>query len=87
MWKEYGYVISSKYRKYVVLSLYKHPKTPTQIASEMQTHLGHISRSLQELSRKNIVKCINPDAVKGKVYELTEIGICIANQIIEDKKI
>jgi predicted transcriptional regulator len=87
MWIEYGYVVASKYRKHILLSLLKHPKTPTQLAAEMHTPLGHISRSLQELSRKNIVVCINPDAIKGKIYQLTEMGIIISNQICEDAKV
>lgn len=86
MWKEYGYIISSKYRVAIILSLHKHPKTPTQIAKENNKTLGHISRALQELLKYKIVYCINPEFNKGKVYKLTEVGENIANQIIEDKK-
>jgi len=86
MWEKYGYIISSKYRIHVVISLLKHPKTPTQISSEMKANLGHISRTLKELSKLQIVLCINPSAIKGRIYKLTIVGEQIANQIIEDNK-
>lgn len=52
MWREYGFVISSKYRKAVIFSLRERPKTPSEIALESKCNISHISRALRELSRE-----------------------------------
>ncbi len=74
MWREYGFVISSKYRKAVIFSLRERPKTPSEIALESKCNISHISRALRELSGSRLTECVNPDATKGRVYKLTEIG-------------
>lgn len=81
MWAEYGYVISSKYRKLAVLALLNHPKIPTQISAEVNSPLGHISRALRELTAHKITTCINPKNVKGRMYALTKEGEKIAKQL------
>ena len=80
-WKDYGFVVISKYRKKVVLALLKHPMTPRQISNETKINISHISRTLHELTRKQIVFCMTPDRVKGRVYSLTEKGTRIAKLI------
>jgi len=80
-WKKYGYVISSGYRKKVILSLTEGPKTPKQIAIETSLYLSHVSKTLKELSSFEIVTCLNPELKRGRVYELTKDGKEIAKQI------
>ena len=80
-WKKYGYVISSNYRKKVILSLTEGPKTPKQIATETNLYLSHVSKTLNELSSSEIVICLNPELKRGRVYELTKDGREIAKQI------
>ena len=77
-WKKYGYVISSKYRKKVILCLVEEPKTPKQIATDTNLHLSHVSHTLKELSSLNIVTCLTPELRRGRVYKLTDDGKEIA---------
>jgi predicted transcriptional regulator len=80
-WKKYGYVVSSHYRKKVVISLLAGPKTPKQIAVEVDIYLSHVSKTLNELSSLDIVGCLTPDLRRGRVYELKKDGIEIAKYL------
>ena len=84
MWEKYGFVVSSKYRIITTVSLMKHPKTPSQIANEINCQLSHISRALKQLMDENIVECINPNVTRGRMYKLSDIGIKIAKQLMEN---
>ena len=72
-WKEVSFIIRSKYRKEVLLSLIK-PKTPTEIAKELNLHRAHISRALIDLTKQKLVTCLTPDEKKGRLYIRTKLG-------------
>ena len=40
-----------------------------------------VSDVLREFRKKNIVRCINPEETKGRIYELTKLGKEIAKDI------
>jgi predicted transcriptional regulator len=84
-WTEYGFVAVSKNRTRVVLSLCKHPKTPSQISAEVGLATAHVSRALKEMAEKDIVVCLTPKVLKGRIYSLTDIGKSIAEVILKDK--
>lgn len=73
-WEKFGYVASSKYRRNIVLSLVNNHKMPKELAEYTGMYISHVSSTLTELNKKNIVKCINPEMRKGKIYILTEVG-------------
>lgn len=83
-WDVYGKIVASKYRQGVLRSLHEHPKTPTQIADEIKKHQSHVSKTLQELVEFDLVICLNPDAKKGRLYELTEQGESVHSQLAEE---
>jgi len=80
-WSDYGYVVVSKYRKEIVLALLDHPKTPNQLSDQLRVNVSHVSRALRELTQKQIVSCLAPNRIKGRVYGLTGKGTKIANII------
>ena len=86
-WNEYGYIIASNYRLKVVRSLLIHPKTPKQISVETKIGLTHVSRTLKELATREMVQCINPQEVKGRVYTLTDKGKKVAKLTEKDNSI
>lgn len=79
-WELYSFVVRSERRKNIVLFLEK-PKTPTEIAKEIKASTPHVSRSLKEFSDKGLVRCLTPKAKVGRVYELTEVGKEIRNEM------
>lgn len=79
--KLYGFVISSSYRKMVLLELSKSPQIPTNIARRLNINVNHVSRALSQLNSKGLVRCINPEERKGRVYILTELGRKVLNRL------
>lgn len=80
-WNKFGYILSSKYRRKIIISLKGDPKTPKQISLELELHLSHVSSTLKDLTRIGIIKCLTPDLRKGKLYGLTGIGEEIVNKL------
>ena len=72
-WKLLSFVLRSKQRKAIIISLVT-PKTPTNIASEIKVSVSHVSRTLREFQEKRIVKCITPKEKVGRIYVLTKEG-------------
>lgn len=83
IWKLYGYVVRSEYRKLIVERLHSKPAMPKEIAQATNKPRSHISRALRELEDMTIVICINPQEKKGRIYRLTEKGKQIAKMILE----
>lgn len=83
LWMKYAYVISSKVRKKIILSLSNKPLTPTQIADETGLNLSQVSRSFNDLKDKNLIECLNPEEKKGRLYRLIEDGEWVLDKIKE----
>jgi DNA-binding MarR family transcriptional regulator len=74
-WDEVSFVISSRYRIAVVQRLATGPATPSQIATDADVGISHVSRSLQRLRDRSLVDLlVSDDRKKGRVYGLTERG-------------
>ena len=73
-----GYVVSSTYRTEVMKTLMDKPKIPSQIAADIGIKLNHISNVLNQLKKKGLIRLINPEDKKGRIYELTDVGLEIA---------
>lgn len=65
---------SSNYRHRITESIGNNTLTPSEIARKTKLRLNHVSMFLKELKENNLVKCLNEDSRKGRLYELTELG-------------
>ena len=65
---------SSEYRLKIIKSIGKDTLTPSEIANKTGIRLNHVSMFLKELKEHNLVKCLNEDTRKGRLYVLTELG-------------
>ena len=78
------YVKISKYREKVVEAL-KHADVngliPKQISQKTGILQNHISIVLKQLADKELVVCINPEARKGRIYRLTDMGFMVGGLI------
>lgn len=81
-WDDLGFIIRSKYRKAVFLSLEK-PIRPSQISKKLNLRLTHITRALRELKQKGFAKCLNPKEKIGRFYTLTKKGKYIFKKVKE----
>lgn len=48
---------------------------------EFSVHQNTISGTLRQLRDQKIVEVINPEAKKGRIYKLTDIGLEIAKEL------
>ena len=71
--KELSYVLSGQLRKKVIESLII-PTTPTELSKKLKGDRSSISRVLLFFQEKNLVKCINQEDKKGRIYQLTDKG-------------
>lgn len=81
IWNKLGFVLASKYRKDIVLRLKERPKTPKELAKETSLQLSNVSSTLKDLRNENIVECLTPKQVKGKLYGLTNDGKRLINKL------
>jgi len=72
-WDDIGFVISSNYRKKVLKAL-DTEKQPSELSKELNINKTHISRTLNELESKEMIKCLNPNLKKGKLYVISDYG-------------
>ena len=81
-WDEISFVISSRYRVVVLQRLSETPATPSQIASEADCSIAHVSRALQELREHSLVELlVSEDRRKGRLYGISEFGQTVWDQI------
>lgn len=74
-WDEIGFVLASTYRETVLGRLVAGPATPSQLATETNHSISHISRALSELREHDFVELlVSDDRKKGRVYGCTEQG-------------
>lgn len=72
-WKHISFIISSDYRE-KVLKILENPKMPSKISKELSIDKAHISKTLKDLEKEKLVKCLTPDSAKGKLYVITDYG-------------
>lgn len=65
---------SSAYRLKIIQAIGDDTLTPSEIANKIKIRLNHVSMFLKELKENKLVKCLNEESRKGRLYELTEIG-------------
>ena len=76
---------SSEYRFKIIKAIGKDTITPSEIAEKIGIRLNHVSMFLRELKENNLVKCLNEDTRKGRLYELTELGKNAINKLTNGK--
>jgi len=81
----YGIVRSSKHRsKIIELLAGSSPKTPRDLAEQTGVALNNVSNYLATLRELGLVKCLNDDLRKGRVYALTSKGKEVYSALISN---
>ena len=76
-----SYVLAGRIRMKILHSLQRVEKTPTLLAREIQTHQSTTSRSLSDLEKQGLVKCLTPNAKLSRLYAITKLGKKIIEKI------
>lgn len=74
------YVVRGELRKDVLLALSR-PNTPTLLAKRLKKDRPSVSRSILFLYRKGLLICINPTDKRGRLYEQSDEGKKVAEDI------
>lgn len=78
-----SFVVSSQYRQAVIDNL-THPKTPSKLEESTGHDMAHLSRALTELREKGLVELlVDEDRKKGRLYDLTDDGQAIVDEMDE----
>ena len=72
---------SSEYRLKIAQAIGNNTLTPSEIANKINIRLNHVSLFLKELKENKMVKCLNEESRKGRLYELTELGKNAINKL------
>ena len=75
-----SYIVRGKIRL-SILNVLDRPMTPTKIADLLKNHRSTISRSLLEMEKKGLVKCLTPKEKTGRLYLTTKKGKNVLEKI------
>jgi len=79
-WDNVSFVLSSSYRKKVLGKL-DSPKTPSTLSKEVDINKTHISKTLSELESRKMIICLTKNAIKGKLYIISDYGKEILKEV------
>lgn len=83
-WDDASFVISSTYRERVLERLVSGPATPSQIATDAEIPIAHVSRALGRLRNRSLVELLVPEERrKGRIYGITDRGTDVSARIEE----
>ena len=77
-----AFIMKSNLRRHV-LELVQKPKTAKMISKELRKHIQSISRTLIEMEKKNMVKCVNPKDDRFRFYQITTKGESVLKKVKE----
>ena len=83
IWELIGYVKISSIRMNTLKSLESRFLMPSEIAKLTGYRTTQISNAIRDLKEKELVRCMNEDARKGRIYQSTELGLLILNILDE----
>ncbi len=86
LWQLIGYVKSSSPRYTILKILENDILIPTDISKQSDLTPIQVSRALRDLKKHGLVKCMNEQSHKGRIYLNTETGSRIL-EILNNKSI
>ena len=72
---------SSEYRLKIAQSLKEGIKTPSEVSKMTKIRLNHVSKSLKDLKENGLVECLNEESKKGRLYQITKLGVEVLNEL------
>jgi DNA-binding MarR family transcriptional regulator len=79
-----SYVLASRQREAVLAAVIPGPKTPVQVARQTGLHLPHVSRTLGQLVRTDLVERVAGQR-RGRLYAASNLGQAVFGQLAEER--
>lgn len=80
--EELSYVLASHQREKVLAAVIPGPKTPVQVAKQTGLRLPHVSRTLGQLVRADLVRSVGGER-RGKLYAPTNLGLAVFGELAD----
>ena len=84
----YAWVVRGKQRT-AILKAFTHAMTPSQLHKKSKHYnekisLNNCSDIVRSFAKQGLAECKNKEAKTGRIYELTEEGEIIRNELLKD---
>lgn len=76
----------SRYRREVLEELVQEIKSPTELKTQLNIRLNHISRTLAELMQLKLIKCLTPNLGRNRLFTITKKGEEVIKKINRGNK-
>jgi predicted transcriptional regulator len=86
-WNLVSFVTSGKLRFKILIELNKSERIPSELSNIIGAPISHISLSMRELEKKDLIMCLTPDRRKNKYFQITKLGKDILEFINKETKI
>lgn len=73
MWEDIAFLKQSKTAINILKKLTE-PKTPSEVAKELNLHQQSVSNTLLKLQERDLVECITPERHNYRHYKITKNG-------------
>jgi len=80
-WETVSFVMSGKLRFRILVELKESQKTPSDLKDIIKVPISHISKTLTELEKWELVECLTPERRKTKFFTTTDKGKNILSEI------
>ena len=83
LWKHVSYILGSPLSRKILecLNESKKPIAPLQISKLTDIARSNVSTKLGQLSKRGLVRCINPETRKWRFYVITKDGEAVLREI------
>src|SRR5437899_2490534 len=79
-----SFVLASRQREAVLAAVVPGPKTPMQVAKQTGLHLPHVSRTLGQLLRTDLVEQVAGQR-RGRLYAASTLGQAVFDGLAEER--
>lgn len=86
IWELIGFIKVSPARYNCITCIGRNYKMPSEIAKQTNMRITQISNALHDLKDKDIVICLNETTIKGRLYQNTELGLKILEELENNKQ-
>lgn len=83
IWAMVGFIKISRSRHLTLKCLSDKNLMPMEISKGTRLTPAQVSVALHDMKRKGIVRCLNEDASKGRIYQCTDLGEKVIEKLDE----
>lgn len=88
IWDDVGFLLRNRIAKTIMEHMvnYNKPLMPSEISKAVNMSIKNVSTRIGYLSERSLVKCLNPNEKKGRLYIVTKKGKEVLKKVKELEK-